>query len=450
MMSSFKKIVLTAALSMLVFSFNSCVKDDFDAPPTGGQDPNLEVTHTIASLKALYDLSAGIPYHITTDVIIAGVVIADDESGNFYKEVVLQDSTGGISIILDQSEYHNIYKTGVRVFVKCKNLYINDYNGLIQMGGYIEADGDLARIPASLVSKHLIPGSYYHYVTPKKLSQLLAGNDLQNTLVEFDSVEFVCGQAGVTTYADAVNKEDVNTTLTDCAGNLLTLRSSGFGNFASAMLPGGNGKIVGVLQIYDTDGTIEPTDFQLKVRDLADVNMHNVRCDGGTGVGVTLTSINEDFTGLANNADLAFCDWYSLATKGNRKWQSKIFSGNTYAQATAFASSLAEMECWMITPPFDLSVADTLTFQSATAFWTHNGLTVWISTDFNGSNIATANWTQLTCNLATSGDPNYTFEPSGIISLTGFSGTAHIGFKYTGSDTNGLTGTYQVDDVSIH
>ena len=79
----------------------SCKKKEFDEPPANGQDPSLTVNLSIDSLKIKY-YNSGQCDTIKDDVIIAGTVIADDKSGNFYKTVVIQDSTAGISIRIDQ------------------------------------------------------------------------------------------------------------------------------------------------------------------------------------------------------------------------------------------------------------------------------------------------------------------------------------------------------------
>ncbi len=39
-------------------------------------------------------------------LVISGIIIADDESGSFYKEMIIEDSTGGISIQLDVSNFN--------------------------------------------------------------------------------------------------------------------------------------------------------------------------------------------------------------------------------------------------------------------------------------------------------------------------------------------------------
>ena len=107
------------------------------------------------------------------------------------------------------------------------------------------------------------------------------------------------------------------------------------------------------------------------------------------------------------------------------------------------------METWMILPGIDLSTPKTLSFESAYAFFEHDGLTVWIATDYDGTNVSTANWTQLNANIAGSSDPENEFQPSGVVDLSGFSGTGHIGFLYQGSGPAGNTTTFRVDNIIV-
>ena len=94
-------VVITVLFLMLV-TVSSC-KKNFDQPPTY-VDPNIVANTSIATLKAKH-LSGGFEA-ITTDLIISGTVIADDKSGNLYKEIYIKDATGGLDIKLEGT---NIY-----------------------------------------------------------------------------------------------------------------------------------------------------------------------------------------------------------------------------------------------------------------------------------------------------------------------------------------------------
>ena len=97
----------------------SCNKK-FDEPPPYTA-PDLTPTLTIAQLKAMH--IPGSSETITTDDIIEGVVTANDSSGNFYKQIIIQDSTAGIAINIDDYNLYTAYPVGRNVFIKFKRLY---------------------------------------------------------------------------------------------------------------------------------------------------------------------------------------------------------------------------------------------------------------------------------------------------------------------------------------
>ena len=135
---------------------------------------------------------------------------------------------------------------------------------------------------------------------------------------------------------------------------------------------------------------------------------------------------------------------------GNRKWQGKVFESEIYAQATSYNSG-EENVCWLITPKIALDEMTNprFSFESAMAYWEHNGFSVLISTDFNGSDLTTATWTPLDCIIAGQNDPDHTWIPSGVIDLSSYSGYAYIAFKYEGNDNAGETTSYRVDNVLL-
>src|SRR5687767_239446 len=92
-------LMIFAASLILV----SC-KKKFDEPPGPG-DPNLVANTTIKDLKLMHVTPGAIDV-ITMNVIIEGIVVANDKSGNLYKEIYIQDSTGGINILLDANSVY--------------------------------------------------------------------------------------------------------------------------------------------------------------------------------------------------------------------------------------------------------------------------------------------------------------------------------------------------------
>lgn len=258
--------------------FSACKKEQFDAPPVDNGNSDIKATTYIAELKALYN---GTPVRIEEDLIIEGVVIADDKSGNFYKSLVIQDQTAGILILLDGIGLNALYPIGRKVFIKCKDLYLGEYNGLIQLGGGENA-GSLTRLPEPLIPLHLIRGPLNQTITPTRLAITDLNPAYQNMLVELVNVEF---ESPGQTYANAANLLSKNLFIQDCSTNKLIVRSSGYASFAGQNVAEGKGSIVGVFSVFRSD-------FQLLIRDTTDVNMREVRCNGGSSGGATTSVLD--------------------------------------------------------------------------------------------------------------------------------------------------------------
>jgi len=259
-----------------------CIDREFDEPPVG-ELPDLEANATIAQLKALHTVG-GVSKLVTEDWIVDGVVIADDQSGNFFKNIVIQDETGGIAIRLNSTGLYNDFPVGRKVFLLAKNLYIGDYNGLHQVNGSVDA-----ALEEVLIPEHVIGAERDQTVAPKvvtmaELQNTTFYNSLVNTLVQINDVQFSQADAEAP-YADAANQFSINRNVEDCNGNSIILRSSGFADFAAELTPAGKGSIVAVVSIFGNTK-------QLNIRDLNDVQMSGDRC-GGVGPGGDAIPIND-------------------------------------------------------------------------------------------------------------------------------------------------------------
>jgi hypothetical protein len=629
---------LLSILFMLGLGITACVDQQFDEPPVGDL-PKLTANSTIDALKKLHTLGKTAS-KITTDLIIEGVVIADDRSGNFFKSIVIQDATGGITVRINATNLYNDFAIGTKIAIKCKDLYIGDYNGVHQLNGS-ETDG----IEELLIPKYIVATAKGQTVTPAALTIKDLNATHVNTLIKLDNVEFAPADTNQT-WADAVKLLSVNRNLQDCSGGTIIVRSSGFADFADAKTPGKNGSVTGVYTVFGSTK-------QFTIRDLTDVALSKVRCAGtvpvgGSGTPISLTELralhkgttlsipadrkikgvvisdksavntdprnvviqqgdagvvvrfksdhafnlgqeievtvsgqelsefngllqvnnidnslakligtgilptprvasaaqivanlekwestlvkvvkgsfsaagtysgsktltdstgqvvvftrsqatfsgsalpvgktldlvavvsqfnttqlilrnlndvnvtgggvvntdnllDESFTSGTANTAVALSGWVNKAVKGTRTWLTKTFSGNAFAEATAFQSADVENEMWLITPGIKGADAKTLTFESAQAFYKHDGLTVYLSTDFNGSDIGNATWKKLTFKMPGAADANYDWVQSGSIDVSGYSGTIYIGFQLKGDKATNTT-TFRLDNVKV-
>ena len=268
------KIITGIIAIILLMGVSSCVKDNFDAPPTGGKDPDIAVNFRIDSLKNRY---GGTAYQINDDLVISAVVTADDKSGNFYKQIIIQDTSGGIALLLEGSNAFNDYPIGRRIFIKLKGLYVVQYKSLFQIAGSIAADGSFNGIPTALYDKYILKGSYFHPVAPGVVTMSQLNSSYQNTLIQLNNVEFQSADAGKP-YADASNKASLSRVVKNCSGGSLETYNSGYSTFASQLTPTGNGTLVCIYSVYGNNA-------QLLLRDLSDLKMDSTRCGGGGPIG---------------------------------------------------------------------------------------------------------------------------------------------------------------------
>lgn len=436
-----KYFFLTLLSSWLIVA---CVKQDFDEPDINFVDPEIPTNISIADLKSLFSLSEDEMVQMSEELVFDASVVGNDQSGNIYQQIILQDETGGIVISIDAFDLFTKFPVGRKVYVKCQGLYLANDEGVHIIGDLISENvaGQIVEIfdaiPDAVHDTYIIDGRIQEPITPKIVTINGLSNALMSTLIQLDDVEFTNSDAGKP-FADGVgtNKSSLNRNLKDCNENQVVVRSSGYATFANELTPVGKGSLVAILSNFGTTR-------QLYIRDTDDLNMAGNRCgQGGTGDG-----IEEDFEGQSNNSDIDIFGWFNIATKGDRLWRGKEFDGNIYAQATAFNDTNPEMEAWLISPKVDFSIAKELQFRSAVAFYTHDGLEVLYSADFDGFNPGSANWQQISCDLAGSSENNHDWVDSGLIDLSALSAEGHIAFKYTGNSASN-TASYIVDDIRI-
>ena len=120
---------------------------------------------SIKDLKSLYK-SPGV--EITSNIWIKGQVISSDRTGNIYRELYIQDETGGIDLKLGKSSLYSDYKLGQWVYVRCASLTVGSYNGMPQLGlddptgEYETSYIDLQAI----IDEHVFKGAYGSPVAP--------------------------------------------------------------------------------------------------------------------------------------------------------------------------------------------------------------------------------------------------------------------------------------------
>jgi hypothetical protein len=424
-MHTFFKTIFIAVFSTIFIA--SCVKKEWDEPPV----TSIPVGNII-TVENLMDTFNNVPIKFDQDFSLYGVITADDKSGNLYRNFYLQDATGAILL---RTLFSGGLSEGDSVRVALKGITLTQYSGMMQLDSVN-------------VDKNVIKQATEKFIEPQTVTmqQVLTDASLIGKLIKLENVEFATAEVG-STFANAALLQTLNRTLVDCDGNSVIVRTSGYANFANTLLPYGNGSFIAILGVFNSDK-------QLYIRRVSDLNMTGERCTGTPVVCDPVNQITEDFSTTTNNTDLALSCWSNIATVGSRVWRGRDGTdGNgKCAQATAFGSG-ETIETWLISPAIQANGANTLSFETQTAFYTHVGLSVWISTNYAGGNPNAASWTQMPATIA--GAVENTWVASGTIPVSnalpqGYTGTFNIGFKYNGDGNTGQTGSARIDNVSIN
>jgi len=282
----------------------SCIRRGFDRPPdNSGYDPLLRVTHSIAQLKALNGLyspsTGGDTTFITDDLIISGVVTANDRSGNFYKQIVIQDSTAGIFININAYSLYAIFPVGRKLYVKCKGLYLGYNGGTMELGASLTEQLQVGGINGAEIDNHIItgpvgnavPDTVITFSQARSLSASAAVRSLIGCLVTIKDVQFADTNA---TYTDPA--ATTNRMIMECAESAaaLAVRSSNFSDFHAVPVAKGRGSITGIYTVYQSSSYTP----QLLIRDTADVHMNGARC-GAVPVApiITIDSLRRMYPG---------------------------------------------------------------------------------------------------------------------------------------------------------
>lgn len=267
-----KLFFLSSLLSLLVLP--ACVDQDFDEPPVSGTPLTIEANASIQELKDLY--IPGKPTQIEEEVIIRGVVTANDRSGNLYRTFYLQDSTAGIEVQIALTNSYNFYLEGRELAIDCQGLVLGEYNGVVYLGGYLYEEGGGQEVGLIVdYNQRIYRGEIVGQPEPEvKTINQLNTNDISK-LIQLDNVEFEFGELGLT-YSDPIGRQTINRTIVDCDGNEIVLRTSGYADFAGDTLATSNGSVVGIYSVFrDTR--------QLYIRDTDDIMFDSTRCNGSSG-----------------------------------------------------------------------------------------------------------------------------------------------------------------------
>ena len=434
----------------IVILFTSCVNEAVDVPRLTCTQSDLTVNRTVAEVR---ENANAIVTQYQYDDIIEAYVVSSDESGNFFKSISFQTLATattpaiGFSVPVDASNLYIDYRLGNKVYIKLKDQYTDISFGGMRIGSiFVNSynEGGVGRLSQNDYKKVLNASckNVKEELLIKTISmQELLNDSNLNTLVELSDVQFTADAIGRHYFEETNNVGGAtNWGLMDKLGNQLYFRTSSFADFSSSLVPNGSGKVRGVLTKYGTD-------YQLLPRSEKDVVITGIR---------TAPFFSEDFETVINKSNLSIPGWANIVQKGALFWKGTVYSGNGYAEFNISGAKVVSNVAWLISPKIDMDkhTNEVLTFRSAQHHLDVdsplNSLEVYVSTNFDGLNVATATWIPVLAKLPKQATPWYQFIGSGAIDLSSYKGKINIAFKYTGSGKNlALDGAFQVDNVQV-
>lgn len=221
---------------------------------------------SIAYLKSLF---TGYSHQINEDIYVEGLIVSSDRCRNFYKTVVIEDATGAIELKIDMQDIFTLYKSGLTLRVRCNSLALADYGGLIQLGakpsGVMTAVENIA--PELITSFLSLTSAGEQKIVPRTVTISSLSASMFSRAVAFEGVQFV-EQEILSSWGD--NYIDTDRHIVNQQGDTLIVRTRGDATFVDRLLPGGSGRIEGILSYFNRS-------YQLKVVDNYNVFMNSAR-----------------------------------------------------------------------------------------------------------------------------------------------------------------------------
>jgi len=460
--SRFTHLIIAAVLVV------SCQQEDiFDIPYSLGAEENQMLTTLLSdvesgtmsmvSITQLKDLRvSGEAVEITSDLVMKGYVTSSDSTGNFYKEIYVQDDptspTDAIRLLINVTDSYNMFNLGREIYINLKGLYIGEYrtgDGVISIGSLDVGNDRLTQISEALTKKHVLRSNDTADLTPLAVQFSQISDQHVGMMVEISQVSVVATQVGLP-YVDPDDSFDTQRTLEACEGfgkSSFILETSAYANFKQNLLPSGTGTVRGIVsKTYDGDSLV------LMLNSIDDVNLTGEACSL-LNIDDFKKVLDETFDNVVDNTNFDYTGWINYAEVGGELWTEQFYSGNGYVEFSGFRTGDDVNIGWLVTPPFDLSGATNayINFKLAQHHLddeVNNTLEVFLSTDFDGSNVAGATWEKINVRVPGEEAPWYAFQDVGLVDVSSYSGSLYVAFKYVGSgnDTS-LDGGYFVDDV---
>lgn len=448
-------------LLIMVISFSACLEGpEFQIPEFHNLEQIEDATSDIGTaINAFRQANSDIfTFDTEGNIIVSAFVISSDETGNFYKTLIVQDSPSsplnGLEIKIDMRSYYTKYNFGRKILLRLSGLSLVKESGKYIVG-YLSGNS-LVDIPESLLDHFIIRSSETAEIIPKSITLEMISPSLINTFVKVEKLQFLKTDQGKSFASEAYDKYNGERIIEQCENLAKSLLfTSSYADFSTSLLPKKNFHMTTVLTSDYYSGQVI---FVLNNPDDIDL-LNDERCDPVFLDCPTSPQLNhkqvlyyENFESLISTRDIEKIGWENININfGNTRFRKRSRSENTFIQVSAYDSKEYVMEAWLISPVIDLDDSENavLSFDTRATFEEGSLLTCWISNDDIDS-LNNPNWQQLDVEISVGSrdESNEIFINSGSVELHCLEGKIRIAFRYIGSDPGAST-TYDLDNILI-
>ena len=254
------------AIAITSMGLAACMDKDWEAPqfdePLYGNNSIMkeegDKVITIGELKEKYssliNASSDGVKEITDDWQLQVVVNGNDEGGNLYKQISVQDPTGAIIVGINGSNLYPYMPVGQQLLINLKGLHIGGYRKQAQIGALYNGRS-IGRMDTDVWEQHV------RLLKKGEIEAKVDTVDFDENADKFILSGRIVKLSGVTISGEGTQvlaPEDGSVTLSsNCANRLingnpsLVLRTSSYSKFANRAIPKGKADVYGVCTRYN-------------------------------------------------------------------------------------------------------------------------------------------------------------------------------------------------------
>ena len=254
------------AIAITSMGLAACMDKDWEAPqfdePLYGNNSIMkeegDKVITIGELKEKYssliNASTDGVKEITDDWQLQVVVNGNDEGGNLYKQISVQDSTGAIIVGINGSNLYPYMPVGQQLLINLKGLHIGGYRKQAQIGALYKGSS-IGRMDTDVWEQHV------RLLKEGEIEAKVDTVDFDENADKFILSGRIVKLSGVTISGEGTQvlaPDDGSVALSsNCANRLingkssLVLRTSSYSKFANRAIPKGKADVYGVCTRYN-------------------------------------------------------------------------------------------------------------------------------------------------------------------------------------------------------